>query len=94
MPDFELPIMKPNGMGSSNSYGGSGQSLMDMLLRKPGKIQRPTRVSDPSGTGQPFNEYNFGPNVPNPKSMWNTLDFKPGAGPLAYIFQNNENNYA
>lgn len=51
MPDFELPIMKPNGMGSSNSYGGSGQSLMDMLLRKPGKIQRPTRVSDPSGTG-------------------------------------------
>lgn len=94
MPDFELPIMKPNGMGSSNSYGGSGQSLMDMLLRKPGKIQRPTRVSDPSGTGQPFNEYNFGPNVPNPKSMWNTLDFKPGAGPLAYNFQNNENNYA
>lgn len=30
----------------------------------------------------------------NPKSMWNTLDFEPGAGPLAYRFQNNENNYA
>lgn len=94
MPDFELPLMKPNGMGSSNSYGGSGQSLMDMLLKKPGKIQRPTRVSDPQGSGQPFNEYNFGPNVPNPKSMWNTLDFEPGAGPLAYNLQNSENNYA
>lgn len=94
MPDFELPIMKPNGINSSNSYGGSGQSLMDMLLKKPGKIQRPTRVSDPQGSGQPFNEYNFGPNVPNPKSMWNTLDFEPGAGPLAYNLQNNENNYA
>ena len=94
MPDFELPIMKPNGISSSNSYGGSGKSLMDMLLRKPGKIQRPTYVSDPQGTGQPFNEYNFGPTVPNPKSMWNTLDFDPGAGPLAYNIQNNEDNFA
>jgi hypothetical protein len=39
------------------------------------------------------NEYNFGPNVPNPKSMWNTLDFKAGAGPLAYNFKNSENNF-
>lgn len=92
MPEYELPIMRPNGMSSSNSYGGSGQSLMDMLLRKPGNIQRPTYVSDPNGSGMPFNEYNFGPNVPNPKSMWNTLDFELGAGPLAYVPQNIEQN--
>ena len=94
MPEYELPIMKPNGMSSSNSYGGSGQSLMDMLLRKPGNIQRPTYVSDPTGSGMPFNEYNFGPNVPNPKSMWNTLDFELGAGPLAYVPQETQNNLA
>lgn len=92
MPEFESPIMRPNGISSSNSYGGTGQSLLDMLMRKPGKIQRPTHVSDPRGSGLPFNEYNFGPNVPNPKSMWNTLDFQPGAGPLAYNYQNNEND--
>ena len=40
----------------------------------------------------PFNEYNFGPNVPNPKSMWNTLDFEPNAGPLAYNSRDLENN--
>ena len=92
MTEFESPIMEPNGIGSSNSYGGTGKSLLDMLLRKPGKIQRPTYVSDPQGIGLPVNEYNFGPNVPNPKSMWNTLDFQPGAGPLAYNYQNNEND--
>lgn len=89
MPDYEGPLMKSNGISSSNSYGGTGQSLMNMLLTNPGKIQRPTFVSDPRGTGIPVNEYNFGPNVPNPKSMWNTLDFEPGAGPFAYN-QNSE----
>lgn len=92
MPDYELPIMTPNGMGSSNSYGGTGQSLLDMLRNNPGKIQRPTFVSDPQTGGIPFNEYNFGPNVPNPKSMWNTLDFEPNAGPLAYNSRDLENN--
>jgi hypothetical protein len=33
-----------------------------------------------------INEYNFGPTFDhNPKSLWNTLDFEPGAGPMAYI---------
>ncbi len=85
-------IMKPNGMGSSNSYGGWGQSLMDMLLKRPGRIQRPTGVTDTNVSGT-ANEYNFGPTVPNPKSMWNTLDFQEGAGPLAYNRQENENNF-
>ena len=32
----------------------------------------------------------------NPKSLWNTLDFAPGAGPMAHIKHNNtnENNLA
>ena len=42
--------------------------------------------------GIPFNEYNFGPNVPNPKSMWNTLDFEEGAGPLAYTRKKEKDN--
>lgn len=92
MPEYELPMMKPNGISSSNSYGGTGESLMDMLLKKPGKIQVPTFVSDPSTGGIPFNEYNFGPNVPNPKAMWNTLDFEPGAGPLAYNYDSSSNS--
>jgi len=30
------------------------------------------------------------------KYLWNTLDFEPGAGPMAYIERknNNKNNYA
>ena len=30
-----------------------------------------------------MNEYNFGKGTPEIKSMWNTLDFEPGAGPFA-----------
>ena len=56
------------------------------------KYKRLARVTDTNVSGV-VNEYNFGPNVPNPKSMWNTLDFEPGAGPLAYNQQENENNF-
>ena len=49
-------------------------------------------VTDTNVSGV-VNEYNFGPNVPNPKSMWNTLDFQEGACPLAYNRQENENNF-
>lgn len=31
-----------------------------------------------------INEYYLGMGTPEIKSMWNTLDFEPGQGPLAY----------
>ena len=34
-----------------------------------------------------MNEYNLGSGTWNAKSYWNTLDFEPGAGPLAMINQ-------
>ena len=36
-----------------------------------------------------MNEYNFGKGTPEIKSMQNTLDFEPGAGPFAHIILNN-----
>jgi len=63
-----------------------------LCLRKSGNIQRPTYVSDPQVGGSAVHEYNFGPNVPNVKSMWNTLDFELGAGPLASNITVSENN--
>ena len=42
-------------------------------------------VSDPQVGGASMNEYNFGPNIENIKSYYNTLDFNYGAGPLAMI---------
>lgn len=36
-----------------------------------------------------INEYDFGEGTPDIKSMWNTLDFEPGAGPFAHIILNN-----
>ena len=74
-----------------NSYG-----LMDLMKGSySGKIMQPRSVQD--GVPGIVNEYNFGPTFDhNPKSLWNTLDFEPGAGPMAYIEQknNNKNNYA
>jgi hypothetical protein len=46
-------------------------------------VIRATGVQDGTFGGNLI-EYIFGRNVKNPKSMWNTLDFEPGAGPLAY----------
>ena len=74
-----------------NSYG-----LMNLMKGSySGKIMQPRGVQD--GVPGIINEYNFGPTFDhNPKSLWNTLDFEPGAGPMAYIEQknNNKNNYA
>lgn len=39
--------------------------------------------------GGVINEYDFGKGTPDIKSMWNTLDFEPGAGPFAHIILNN-----
>lgn len=93
MPAYEDPIMRSGGMGSSNSYGGTGKSLLQMVRERPGRIQIPTGVTDAQvGGAGVANEYNFGPNVPNPKSLWNTLDFEEGAGPLAYNYKESESN--
>lgn len=94
IPKFEVREPTVNGIKSSNSYGGTGKSLLQIVRENPGKITKPINVSDPNGSGQRFNEYNFGPTVPNPKSMWNTLDFEPGAGPLASNITVTGNNFA
>lgn len=47
-------------------------------------VMRPLRVKDANYPEGRVNEYIFGPEAPNPKSSWNTLDFEPGAGPMAY----------
>lgn len=38
-----------------------------------------------------INEYDFGKGTPEIKSMWNTLDFEPGAGPFAQLILKNTN---
>ena len=47
-----------------------------------------------NNNGQKQNEYNFGSGTWNAKSLWNTLDFEPGQGPLAYNKTQNNNNLA
>lgn len=37
------------------------------------------------------NEYDFGKGTPEIKSMQNTLDFEPGAGPFAQLILKNTN---
>ena len=88
MPAYEDRPIKIN--SSSNSVQGSGMELKDYVNVHPGRITIPTGVSDPTGSGARISEYDFGPNVPNPKSLWNTLDFEPGAGPLSYNVLYNE----
>lgn len=87
MPKYEYDApFKPG-----NSYG-----LMNLMKGSySGKIMQPRNVQD--GVPGVINEYNFGPTFDyNPKSLWNTLDFESGAGPMAYLERrdNNKNNYA
>lgn len=70
-------------VGNSNSVHGTGKSLRTTVEENPGKIIDARGVVD--GTYGGYNhEYNFGPGVKDVKSMINTLDFEPGAGPFAY----------
>jgi hypothetical protein len=65
-------------VGNSNASGVSSGV-------QAGRIEAPMGVSDPQVGGASMNEYNFGPNIENIKSYYNTLDFNYGAGPLAMI---------
>lgn len=76
-PDLELRQAKGR-TGNSNASGVSSGA-------QAGRIETPKGVSDPQVGGSPMNEYNFGPNIENIKSYYNTLDFEYGAGPLAMI---------
>ncbi len=53
----------------------------------------PIDVQDPNSVKGRVNEYDIGSDVPNPKSLWNTLDFIEGAGPLSYNTTKKDNNY-
>ena len=90
LPKYEGEIMRHQGIGSSNSWNGTGKSLRDIMGERKREILRPVNVSDTHAPGA-VNEYDFGPDVPDAKSLWNTLDFQSGAGPLAFI--SNQKNY-
>lgn len=94
-PEYETVPMSPHGNHISNAYGKEAQELYKYILNKM-KVYRPRDVKDSAAPAGKVDEYIFGPQVPNPKSSWNTLDFEPGAGPFAYLEQknNNKNNYA
>jgi len=94
-PEYETVPMSPHGNHISNAYGKEAQELYKYILNKM-KVYRPRDVKDSAAPAGKVDEYIFGPQVPNPKSSWNTLDFEPGAGPFAYIEQknSNKNNYA
>ena len=94
-PKYETDPMLPYGNNISNSYGKEAKELVRYMLNQM-KVYRPKDVKDSAAPRGMVDEYNFGPQVPNPKSSWNTLDFEPGAGPFAYIKHNNtnENNFA
>ena len=98
VPFFKLPKYESNdinhylkNVGNSNSIWGTGESMLQRVQTNPGRVIRATGVQDGTFGGNLI-EYIFGRNVKNPKSMWNTLDFEPGAGPLAYNNQNTNNN--
>lgn len=92
IPFFRMPLFETNKI-PRNPLGIDSNTLMPNIQANPGRIQIVNDVIDSEvGFGR-ANEYNFGPNVPNPKSMWNTLDFEEGAGPLAYISKETQNNF-
>lgn len=82
---YSIPFFRSPGLETPTFNNGTSYNLMDLLHQQySGKIMRPTLVKDANAPRGLINEYNFGPTAPNPKSSWNTLDFEPGAGPLAY----------
>lgn len=90
-PKYETDPMLPYGNNISNSYGKEAKELFRYMLNQM-KVYRPKNVKDSAAPRGMVDEYNFGPQVPNPKSSWNTLDFEPGAGPFAYNYKKNTNN--
>ena len=90
-PEYETAPMLPYGNNISNSYGKEAKELFRYMLNQM-KVYRPKDVKDSAAPRGKVDEYNFGPQVPNPKSSWNTLDFEPGAGPFAYNYKKNTNN--
>ena len=89
-PEYETVPMLPYGNHISNAYGKDAKELFRYMLNQM-KVYRPKDVKDSAAPAGMVDEYNFGPQVPNPKSSWNTLDFAPDAGPFAYIEQQNNN---
>ena len=85
---MSIPENAPAGYHESNHYNG-GSSLQDHFESNGGRAQEVKRVVDPTNKGGAINEYDFGKGTPDIKSMWNTLDFEPGAGPFAHIILNN-----
>lgn len=92
MPDYEVPLL-PRGNHSSNAYGYPVQPLLNWMRVNRSKILMPIDVQDPNSVKGRVNEYDIGSDVPNPKSLWNTLDFIEGAGPLSYNTTKKDNNY-
>ena len=82
---YSVPFYRSPSLESEPFKNGTSYNLMDLMHNQyNGKVMQPTFVKDANAPQGLINEYIFGPKAPNPKSAWNTLDFAPGAGPLAY----------
>lgn len=90
VPFYESPNLETDPFKAGTSY-----NLMKTLQENySGRVMQPLNVKDANAPAQRVNEYIFSPTAPNPKSAWNTLDFEPGQGPLAYNKIQNNNNLA
>ena len=82
-----IPLLRKPGQESRVYQGRAGSSNSSGVSNgaQAGTIETPRGVSDPQTGGSAMDEYNFGPNIENIKSYYNTLDFNYGAGPLAMV---------
>lgn len=92
---YAVPLYESPNLETKPFEAGTSYNLMQTLQENySGRVMQPLNVKDANAPAQRVNEYIFSPTAPNPKSAWNTLDFEPGQGPLAYNKTQNNNNLA
>ena len=83
---YSIPMARYPKLEISRSFNAGTSYVLEDLVKTPeynNTVMRPFGVDDANFPGPLIKEYIFGPDTPMPKSLWNTLDFEPGAGPLA-----------
>ena len=84
---YSIPFARYPKLEISRPFEGGTSYNLERLINSAefnGRVMRPFGIKDANFPDSPLiREYIFGPNAPMPKSLWNTLDFEEGAGPLA-----------